>query len=391
VRSIGWWRRLGVIGVSVAAVALPAQAVGATTRSGDLGNARFLLNDAPSFTFPGAGRLPPFVVNQLTAAKVEGGYQFQNVRIVDPPGDRPFTTRIAFYPPNGEPWGLQWAQGAEQAEVVEQTRPGTAGTGVEALPEYAPTKLTVPLVTMEREVELETTSRTLKKVGLELSADTAVQLAIQFELGGTTGYQGSPIVSLAALTGTGPQLAAPEYGITHVADGSSQPWAVVPARPVLKFDAGYRDADVEDFDLSLIYRKQAAAAKALESLNEVRVFHTAAAFTDSSDGTLESFARYDGVVCRGYVPDTRTTGSLTCDLVHGDSYQVEVTGQTTVEVVRKGKRLKFVIEGDVVFLDQPGGYVQVDVLFLLKALGGADGDAADGDSVGVRTPFVPCQ
>ena len=59
-------------------------------------------------------------------------------------------------------------------------------------------------------------------------------------------------------------------------------------------------------------------------------------------------------------------------------------GQVTVEVVRKGKRIKFVIQGDVIFLDQPGGFVQVDLLLYLRALGGAG-----ALSVGVRTPFVP--
>ena len=59
-------------------------------------------------------------------------------------------------------------------------------------------------------------------------------------------------------------------------------------------------------------------------------------------------------------------------------------GQVTVEVVRKGKRIKFVIQGEIVFLEERGGFVQVDVLLFLDTV-----EEADSESVGVRTPFVP--
>ena len=275
-RSTGSMRRIGVIGVSVAALALPAPGAGAKTPAGLAAAARILLSDAPSFLVPGAERLPPFVVSTLSAEVLKSGYRLGFVPIVDSPGDRPYTTRIAFFPRNGTAWGLQWGLGDDMAAVLMQTREGTTGTDLDSLPEYELTDEELDLETHDREIDVETiTSRFLKRNGLKLGADTAVQVVHEFELGGATGWQGSPIVSLGTLTGSGPSLAFPPFGITYQPNGSSQPWAVVPSR--YRFSAG--DFKLKDFGLSLTYPTPDAAEKALQLIDEIRLFHTDATFT----------------------------------------------------------------------------------------------------------------
>jgi hypothetical protein len=344
------WRGFGVLGLGLIAV-LASPGLTARAAPGPqvkpLSAKDFLLDDAPEYVFPTGRRLAPLMVSELSAVDVKLGYKF-NVDLVVPfaPVDFPLMTRVVFYPPRHAPWAMEWDLGATDAKVVQQTSAGAPGTNLTSLPGYQPTNDRVRLKTVSPNETTVTLLMPMTRLYGTLTMDTGIQLVHQFSgSNGIVGYQGSPIVALGALTGTGAQIPLPAFGITYLSDGAAQPWAVTPTQCHTCTVGNYED----------LRHLKLSTFGPLRLADKLRVFSSPQQFESRPFGS--GFPGYDGVAC--------DVAPGTCQLFHGDAFEATITGQATVKAHQQGKRATFTFDR-VPFLQQRG-FVGGEVLWTMPS------------------------
>ena len=338
--------RLVVTGLIVASFVLVAPPARARVRAGEAAfaaAAHILYDDAPVWLFPGPIRGEPIGVSALGAAKHGNAFTVTLRQILGPDAGEDVTTRIAFFPPGGKGWGLEWQNGDTTAAIVTQKTAGTA----DGLPTWTDPGRELELQVDGDTVRFTLPRRVLDPAGVDLSDLTGTQIQHQeTRADGSVIFQGSPIVAFGALIGSSPQVLLPAVGIPYDAASHAQTWVHVdmcpdckPAPRVTVTDPDLEQR-VQELEATTTHKKiSVTLARWVVKANgwdvdEVRSF---AGTWNANADPLTDLATFDGALCN--------VVEKICQLISGNDHEATDAGQGTLDTNQVGRRIDFTING----------------------------------------------